>query len=161
MVNVERCDGGPGALRRYSCKLVARCRRRLLIYGWWLDGRIYDQACFVSGVRQLVVRHSRAQVAILVADAQALARRGGPLLALARRLPSQIALRQRSPEDAEAPDSFLVVDDQAFIHRPSWSNHSHFVVSDSRSARARQLARRFAAAWEEADTPAVLRELHL
>ncbi len=152
---------GLEALQAHSCHMASQCRRHLLIYSHRLDPNIYDRACFIEAVRQLVIRHPGTRVQILVADTTALARGGHRLIRLAQDLPSSIDIRRRNEEYEDDMRSFLLADEAGYLLRNLW--HDLNSVKGDYYARpvVRGLAGEFQRIWERSGADPGLRRLHL
>jgi hypothetical protein len=98
-------------------------------------------------------------VRVIVVEPERLRGESHPLLPLAQRLSSVFALRTPvDPEDRQAAEGYLVVDETAYAFRPLATRFEGSGCLDG-PARARQLAQEFDRRWERARELTELRAL--
>ncbi len=151
---------GLAALQHHTCRMAGQARRVLRLYSHGLDPRIYDRACFLEGVRNLVTGHARAVVEILVADPEEAAR-GHGLVHLARDLPSRVVLRVRPGELEGDTRSFLLADGSGLLFRALWSDPASLRVDYAAPGEVRRLTREFSEIWQRSASHPALRRLYL
>lgn len=139
---------------------VASAQRELLLLSLELDLRLYGSVEFVEAVKRFALSSERAELRLLLNRTE-LARRGHPLIALARRVPSRIQIRQLSHERRrDRLDELLIVDARHLLQRQD----ARELVSRWQ-AEAPAIAKRerddFIQLWEESEPAADLRELSI
>ncbi len=152
---------GLGALREHSCQMAAQCRRRLMIYSFRLNPEIYNQPCFVEAVRQLIIRHARTRIQILVAETDELGRGGGGLVQLAQDMASSVEIRRRAEEFRSRQRSFMLADDCGYILRNLWSDLNNVRFDYHAPYVVRGLADDFLLEWEQSEADPSLRRLSI
>jgi len=140
--------------------LIESARRTVIILSATLDPGVFAAPQTLSAISALARRSRSAHVRILVEDTKAIASDNHPLLQLAQRLPSKVAMR-RLPTDASPPrTSFVVVDEIGIWIQPDksvyvgWSNPNDRV-------EARRLVDQFVWLYERSSDDPELRLLSL
>ncbi|ROH91037.1 hypothetical protein ED208_08700 [Stagnimonas aquatica] len=139
---------------------VGGARREVLLLSLELDPRLYGSAELVEAVQRFALSSERAELRLLLNRTE-LARRGHPLIALARRLPSRIQIRQLSPERRrDRLDELLIVDGRHLLQRKDarellsrWQTEAPAVAKRERED--------YIQLWEESEPAADLRELSI
>ena len=148
-------------LRRHSCAMAEGCRRRLLIYSHRLNPEIYNRACFLEAVRQLIIRHASTRIRLLVADTTELARGGYRLVQFAQDMASSVEIRRRAAEFDGDLRSFLLADESGYIQRNLWHDLNNARGSYYDPPRVRNLAEEFMQVWEQSEPDPALRRLSI
>ena len=140
--------------------LARSARRQLAILSPSLDPPLFEPPGVTEALTTLCRGTREAQVRILVADGRALTARGSGLLALARRLPSKLSLREL-PEHPQWPgDSCVVRDRDGLLALPADPLSGGSYYPEDRPRAARELDR-FDTLWRQGQETAELRALHL
>lgn len=151
----------PDATRAALRHLAEQARRQLAILTPDLEPCLYDQPALLAALRRLAVqRRGRVVVRILLLDPLPALRRGHRLLALARRLPSAILIRDLPEDLANTLDPCLIADDQGYCQR-RLQHPGRSAVDFAAPADCRRLLRAFNAIWEQAGEHIELRRLDL
>ncbi|WP_456406691.1 DUF7931 domain-containing protein [Thiolapillus sp.] len=148
-------------LKLHTCRMAAACRRQLDISAHRLNPEIYNQACFVEAVRQLIIRHANTRIRILVADTEELARGGSRLVQLAQSMPSSMEMRRRAEEFSGDQRSFMLADDSGFILRNLWNDLNNARLDYNSPYTVRNLAAEFLGMWEQSEPDPALRRLSI
>ena len=140
--------------------LARSARRQLAILSPALDPLLFEPPGVTEALTSLCRQHRQAEVRILVADGRALTARGSGLLALARRLPSKLSLREL-PEHPQWPgDSCVIRDRDGLLALPADPLSGGSYYPDDRPRAAQELDR-FDTLWRQGQETAELRALHL
>ncbi len=148
-------------LQRHSCNMAESCRRYLRIYSHGLNAEIYNQACFVEAVRQLVIRHANTRIHLLVADIGELARGGNRLVQLAQDMPSSLEIRKRAEEFNSDQRSYLLADECGYILRNLWNDLNNVRLDYNSPYKVRSLGDDFLRVWEQSEPDPALRRLSI
>lgn len=155
-VAVEGLDGFAAT----ALAAVGDARRELLLLSLELDPRLYGSAAFVEAVKRFALSSERAELRLLLNRTE-LARRGHPLIALARRLPSRIQIRQLSLERRrDRFDELLLVDARHVLQRQDARELVSRWQADA-PALAKREREDYVQLWEESEPAADLRELSI
>jgi predicted GNAT family N-acyltransferase len=128
--------------------LIRQARRGLYVYSRELDPGLFDAPRVLDAMRDLCTRGDGIQVRVLLQDAAAAQRALAPLLALAQRLPSAIALREvADPVDRGYPSAYLANDDGGYYFR-ALGHRFDGEAGTGAAGRARQLVEHFRPVWE-------------
>lgn len=139
--------------------VIEGARRRLWMYSRALDPGLYDHPRVLDALRQFAVAGHAPQLRVLLQDALAAQRAHAPLIALAQRLPSVIALREvEDPVDRGWPSALIASDTGGYYFRPLGHRFDGETEHDAR-ARTRQLTGGFDETWERARPCSELRAL--
>lgn len=158
-------DAGPLALEDATlvagaaALLAAQAHRELCLLSADINPRLYDQAAFLSALRELALgRKGQPVLRVLLQDALAPVRRGHRLIELARTLSSAIELRILPEEATDAPNGMLLADDSGYC----LEHKNGGAAVDFRSpSRVRELRHGFDQHWERSAPHTELRRLHL
>ncbi|MBS3958575.1 MAG: GNAT family N-acetyltransferase [Xanthomonadaceae bacterium] len=146
-------------VRMHSAGVIARARREVRLFTRDLEATLYGHPELVEALREFATSGRGPLVRILVVETDRLRAEGHALLLLAQRLSSVFALRTPvDPEDRQAPESYLVADETAYVFRPLATRFEGSACLDG-PARARQLAEAFDRRWERARPLSELRAL--
>lgn len=141
---VETADAALAAL----LGVVDGARRALCIYSRDLDPGLLDAPAAQHALRRLATRDG--EIRVLLQDPAAAQRALAPLIGLAQRLPSALALRAiEEPGDRAYPSAYLVSDTGGWYFRPL----GHRFDGETRlhdRPRGRQLRASFEPVWERA-----------
>ena len=137
-------------VRDFTVALVARARREIRLFTRDLEPSLYGHPALVETLRAFATAGRGPAVRVIVVEPDRLRAEGHPLVPLAQRLSSVFALRTPvDPEDRQAAESYLVIDENAYVFRPLATRFEGSGCLDG-SARARQLAQEFDRRWERA-----------
>lgn len=140
--------------------MVQQGARSLLLYGRYLDGKLYDQAEFIDAVRNLAIQHPQTRVRILIRDIEPLVKHGHRIVELARHLSSYMEIRQIHSDYAENNEAFSVVDERAVIYR-KLSDRYEGIANFNNPNHAQLLSNYFNEVWEHSQQPTDVRRLFL
>ena len=143
-----------------STRMVAQAHRSLSLISPDLEPVIYDQAPFISAVKQLALQSRVAQIRILVQDNSQLRQQGHRLIDLAQRLPSTIEIRKPDKEYPGLAESFLLVDDSGYTRHKLGGRFEATACFNDR-LQVSQLEDVFSEAWERGEPDIELVRLHL
>ncbi len=85
---------------------------------------------------------------LLLQDPSGLSRDNPRLFALLRRFSTQLSIHETGPQSKRAPDSFLLADDQHYLHQLHWQS-PRALLGRADATRVGALTRRFEDLWEE------------
>ena len=146
-------------VRDFAVELLGRARREIRIFTRDLEPALYGAPVLIDALRGFATSGRGPTVRILVVEPERLRGESHPLLPLAQRLSSVFALRTPiDPEDRQAAESYLVIDETAYAFRPLATRFEGSGCLDG-PARARQLAQEFDRRWERARELTELRAL--
>lgn len=151
---------GWSALADAALELIREARESVVILTTDMEPAVYDHEPLIEALQSWLTRARRTHLAVLVRDPRAAAQRGGRLLQLVQRLPSHAAIRRPLVDPNDPNDTFMVVDQRAYFHRPD-PTRALGTASRNSVRRAVALGRRFEAAWVHALPDDNLRRLFL
>lgn len=161
----RRLDGamavdGELAARAALASVISNSGRALSLAAPLLDPGLLDDPLVLDALRALAARRQPLEIRILVDDPVAIARRGGPLLALLQRLPGRFQLRQRDLGQALNADALAVNDRGYAFHRPDSAVPSGLAGLPWRPLGER-LRTQFSNQWDQSLECAQLRPIRL
>lgn len=137
--------------------IVANARRGLAIYTREMDAGLLDHPDVLAALRRLAVRGG--EIRLLLQDVETPQRGHAPLIGLAQRLSSAVAIRViDEPVDRTYPSAFVASDTGGWYFRPLGHRLDGETQLDG-PARVRQLRTVFDGAWERARPATELRAL--
>jgi predicted GNAT family N-acyltransferase len=146
-------------VRDFAVELLGRARREIRVFTRDLEPALYGHAALLDALRTFATSGRGPSVRVIVVEPERLRGESHPLLPLAQRLSSVFALRTPvDPEDRQAAEGYLVVDETAYAFRPLATRFESSGCLDG-PARARQLAQEFDRRWERARELTELRAL--
>ncbi|WFP51558.1 GNAT family N-acetyltransferase [Methylomonas sp. EFPC3] len=152
----------PEAAAEAALALVQQARRLLCIYSRNLDSRLYSQKPLVEALKQFALRNQRgAEVRIIVQEPEAIRGQQLPLIDLAQRLPSYIAIRAAvEAEDLNFRPAFIANDNGGYLFQLQSDRYDgHW--SPNLPAQNRQLSEEFERVWQRARICSEFRALAL
>lgn len=139
--------------------LLGRARREIRVFTRDLEPGLYGDASLLEALRAFATSGRGRTVRFIVVEPERLRAESHPVLPLAQRLSSVFALRTPvDPEDRQAAESYLVIDEVGYVFRPLATRFEGSGCLDG-PARARQLAQDFDRRWERARELTELRAL--
>lgn len=150
----------PDACPQALAALVHQCRTGLSLRLPVLDTLCGDERV-VRALRELALSSERVRIRLLYDDHNRATAHGHPLVPLARRLPSRLALRLSHPEDRDDTLCFAVADQALLLECAGWPRPDNARLFQDRRPLAARRARRFDEHWQRSRPDPELRELHL
>ncbi len=140
--------------------LASQARRTIEIFSWDLDPDLYDDPPFIEAIKQLAINHRKAQIRILLQDANKAVKLGHRLPYLAQRVPSKIQILKPCSEYKEYGQSFLIADGIGILRRPL---HNRFEgeLNFKDPINAKEHQNFFNKAWDSAEPDPYLKRLHI
>ncbi|MGK9067284.1 DUF7931 domain-containing protein [Stutzerimonas chloritidismutans] len=132
--------------RHHALSLMQQARRNLALYSTDLESWLYSRVEIQQACARLLRAHPRNRMRILLADSSRAIRESHRLLALSRRLTSNLHIRRLNPDYPIEQSTFLIVDEQGVLIRPSPELFAGYAVYQD-AARARQRQQMFDSAW--------------
>lgn len=117
--------------QRAQHALVAQTRRQLFILTPDLEPERYNTAEFAEALSAFVRRSRFSDARILLGDPAIAIRWGHKLVALSRRLPSKLRIRQLHEDDINPPEAWMVSDNIALLRRDSPAAHEGMLSAKS------------------------------
>ncbi len=146
--------------RAVCAHMLAQARRELRLLSRELDKPIFDQADFLSALKDLAVRSHQTRIRILLQDHAQVVGQGHRIIELARRLTSSIEIRIPSEEWLDYPKNFMLVDQHGYVHRELATRYE--ATADYHAPlRVQKLRARFDGIWDCALVDSELRRLYL
>ena len=143
--------------------VVTMCRsatREICILSPQLDHAVFDRPDLVDALGELVRSARQTRVRVLISDSRGLMARGHRLLALARRLPSSVLIRQLSEHPDWKGQTVVLRDRDGLLFKPGDSDHNGFYEPSSPSS-TRQHLEQFEELWRNSVQDIELRSLSL
>lgn len=138
---------GRDDIRQHALAMIEQARRSLCIYTPDLEPWLYDHSSIQQACSRFLLAHPRNRLRILSGDSSRTLRQGHRLIALARRLTSNLQIRKRHPEYTVQTSAFLIADDCGLLFRPEPEQYSGHALYCNPS-RACQQQRQFDTAWD-------------
>jgi hypothetical protein len=152
---------GTSACAAQALALVRAARLELLLESEALDARVYGSAAFAAAVQDFALATPRAQLRLLVRDPRAALRNAPALIELARRLTSQIELREPAADQREVrAGECLIADRRAMLERARANELEARLWLDAPALGLRRAAD-FDTLWNQAVPSPELRRLSL
>jgi len=150
--------------RDQACALVlemaAQAKHQICIYGRNIDHVLFDQAEFVDYLSELARHSSRTEIKILVHDTLVNVQNDHRLIALAQHLSSSIHIHNTAKQHQDSQQTFLLVDDFAYLLCPSASVYEGSACLYDR-LEVRILQKKFDEQWDQSIPDVNVRRLHL
>lgn len=151
---------------RSDCKRAARdlillARQRVYIISQKLEPEIYNTREIYQHLLELPTSNRKADIRIIAHDTRVAANQGHYLITLAQKLSSFVQIRTTvTREDRQFPESWLIVDDMAYMRIRNPALYEGNVETDNR-LETRAYADRFESIWESCEVDQNTRRLSL
>jgi hypothetical protein len=137
----------PDQARALLLSLLQQARRSLCLFTPDLEPWLYNHNLIQDSCRAFLLGHPHNQLRILLRDSSRAVRDGHRLLALSRRLSSNLHIRKLHPEYPAEEVAFLLADDRGLLLRPEPDQYAGYALfNDPGRTRLRQT--QFDQAWE-------------
>lgn len=140
-------------------RLVGLGRKSIRLFSPTLDAQVYDDEQLVDSISSLLRGYAKAEVRILVANADKLAGRRSRLVQLSKRLPSKCLIRELIIENDRFDEDSLIIDHSAGIFRRQ-QQKTAFMHENARSVLKSRIEH-FDYLWERSTSNVALRDLSL
>jgi hypothetical protein len=150
----------PQQARAHVLALIQQAQRNLCLYSDDLEPWLYHHSSVQQACTRLLLSSPRARLRILLRDPTRAVKEGHRLLALSRRLSSNLHIRKLNPDYANEELAFLIADDRGLFVRPELDQQSGYTLYND-PARVRQRQTQFEQAWDTSITDPDLRSFLL
>jgi hypothetical protein len=146
--------------RHAALRLVDQAHRTLDILSYDLDAPIYNQAPFISALKNLAIRSRYSRIRILLQTNERVQKEGHRLIELWRRLTSVIEIRRPHKDYIDHPENFLLADESGYLQ---WDLMNRYEGSADFHAKLQtgRYADFFKEVWERSELDSELRHLHI
>lgn len=151
---------GNEAFNAAQLKLVAQARRELYILTPDFEAERYNDSAFSDALSAFVRRSRYADARILVGDPRIALRWGHHVVTLAKRLTSNLRIRQVHADDFDPEEAWIVADGIGLLRRDS-SESMQGSLSAKSIPYARRASERFSELWERSEEIQDFRSLHI
>lgn len=138
---------GPDQFQRATLAFVSQARRELYIVSPDFEPERFNNPEFASALSAFARRSRYADVRILIGDPAVAVRWGHKVVALARRLPSALRIRQLDEDDFDPQEAWMVADDIALLRREGSDGFNGSLVARA-IPHAQRATLRFTEWWE-------------
>lgn len=151
---------GNEAFNAAQLKLLAQTRRELFILTPDFEAERYNDIAFADALSAFVRRSRYADARILVGDPRIALRWGHHVVTLAKRLTSNLRIRQVHEDDFDPEEAWIVADRIGLLRRDG-SEGMQGSLSAKSIPYARRASERFAELWERSEEIQDFRNLHI
>ncbi|WP_192985650.1 histone acetyltransferase HPA2 [Pseudomonas sp. EggHat1] len=150
----------PQQARAHILALIQQAQRNLCLYSDDLEPWLYHHSSVQQACTRFLLNSPRARLRILLRDPTRAVKEGHRLLALSRRLSSNLHIRKLNPDYASIDQAYLIADDTGLFLRPELDQQSGYALYND-PARVRQRQTQFDQAWDTSITDPDLRSFLL
>lgn len=150
----------PQQARAHILALIQQAQRNLCLYSDDLEPWLYHHSSVQQACTRFLLNSPRARLRILLRDPTRAVKEGHRLLALSRRLSSNLHIRKLNPDYASIDQAYLIADDTGLFLRPELDQQSGYTLYND-PARVRQRQTQFDQAWDTSITDPDLRSFLL
>jgi hypothetical protein len=143
-----------------ALKLIQQAKSNICFFGATLDKVLLDHAEIMTSLSAFSRRTPRAQARFIVHDSQQAIAQGHRLIALAQKLTSSIHIRTSSEKYKGLKQTFLLIDNEAYLYCQTATRYTGRVCFDDVS-ESRQLLKLFNTIWEYGSPDPMTRRLTL
>lgn len=151
---------GSAAFSAAQLKLIAQTRRELYILTPDFEAERYNDIIFVDALSAFVRRSRYANARILVGDPRIALRWGHHVVTLAKRLTSNLRVRQIHEDDYDPQEAWMVADGIGLLRRDG-NEGMQGSLSAKSIPYARRASERFSELWERSEEIQDFRNLHI
>ncbi|HEX4870375.1 MAG TPA: hypothetical protein VFV15_06615 [Moraxellaceae bacterium] len=141
-----RLDGA-GDFARATAALLAQARREVQILSPDFEPERFNTADFADQLSAFARRSRYADARILIGDPTIAIRWGHKVVALARRMPTRLRIRQLDEDDYDPQEAWIVADDIALLRRDGMDGYQGSLAARA-IPHAQRASSRFAELWE-------------
>lgn len=152
--------GQPQEARAHVLALIQQAQRSLCLYSDDLEPWLYHNSSVQQACTRFLLSSPRARLRILLRDPTRAVKEGHRLLALSRRLSSNLHIRKLNPDYPSDEQAYLIADDRGLLLRPELDQHAGYALYND-PARVRQRQAQFDQAWDTSITDPDLRSFLL
>lgn len=138
---------GIDQFNRATARLLAQAKRELCIVTPDFEPERFNNVVFADALSAFARRSRYAEARILLGDPSIAIRWGHKVVALARRIPTKLQIRQLDDEDITPPEAFIVADDIGLLRRDSQDGYAGSLAARS-IPYAQRASQRFTELWE-------------
>lgn len=150
----------PQEARAHALALIQQAQRSLCLYSEDLEPWLYHSSSVQQACTRFLLSSPRARLRILLRDTTHAVKEGHRLLALSRRLSSNLHIRKFNPDYPSDELAFLIADDRGLFLLPELNQQSGYTLYND-PARVRQRQTQFDQAWDTSITDPDLRSFLL
>ena len=150
----------PQEARAHVLALIQQAQRSLCLYSDDLEPWLYHHSSVQQACTRFLLSNPRTRLRILLRDSTRAVKEGHRLLALSRRLSSNLHIRKLNPDHANEESAFLIADDRGLFLHPELDQQSGYTLYND-PARVRQRQAQFDQAWDTSITDPDLRSFLL
>ncbi|NQD80038.1 histone acetyltransferase HPA2 [Pseudomonas sp. CrR14] len=150
----------PEHARAHALAFMQQASRTLCLYSPDLEPWLYHHSSIQQACTRFLLDHRNSRLRILVRDSSRAVRDGHRLIALSRKLPSNVQIRRCHPDYPFPDGAFLLADDQGMLVRPEPDRFAGYAKYQD-PGRVRQLQRLFNQTWDTSITDPDLRSFLL
>ena len=156
---VLRLDGLDD-FKRATRTLLAQARREVYLLTPDFEPERFNNVDFVDALSAFARRSRYTDARILVGDPAIAVRWGHKVVALARRLPTRLRIRQLHEDDVDATEALIVADDIGLLRREGREGLKGSLVARA-IPHAQRASNRFTEMWERSQEVADFRNLDI
>ena len=146
--------------RLVCAHMLSQVQRELCLFTRDLDKPVYDQAPFLTGVRELALCNRLSRIRILLQDHERVVKQGHRLIELVRHLSSSAEIRVPHGDWLAHPENFLLADQYGYVHR-ELSTRYEAKADYFAPLKVRHMRSQFDEIWESSQVDSELRRLYL
>lgn len=150
----------PQEARAHTLALLQQARHSINLYSGDLEPWLYNHSSVEQACRQFLLANPRNRMRILLKDCSRAIKEGHRLVALARRLPSNLQIRKLNPHQPIDDSAVLLIDSCGVSLRADADPYNGYALYND-PARLRSRLESFNKAWETSISDADLRSFLL
>lgn len=154
-----RLDGSDD-FERATRALLAQARREVYILTPDFEPERFNNVDFVDALSAFARRSRYTDTRILVGDPTLAVRWGHKVVALARRIPTRLRIRQLHEDDVDATEALIVADDIALLRREGTDGFKGSLAARA-IPHAQRASNRFTEMWERSQEVADFRNIDI
>ncbi len=132
---------------RFVGQLLERAQRSILVFAPILEPAFFDHSNVIERLASFAVAHRRNLARFLVEDATLSVQHNTRLAELSRRFSDFIRLQQVDEDHRSLRETYMVVDERAYLHQPELDKADYLAALDGRR-QARLLSQEFERMWD-------------
>jgi len=140
--------------------LAQQSQRKIDIISKSLDPKIYDNAEYITAIKQLSISSQFTKIRFLLKDSEPMVKNGHRIIELIQQLTSSVEVRQIPQEYESYNEAFSLFDEKGIIFQNE-ANRYEGMANFNRPRLASELTSFFNEVWERSSNDANLRRLYL
>ena len=148
------------AIKVINIEFAQQSQRKIDVFSKYLDSKIFDNAEYISAIKQLSISSHFTKIRFLIKDSEPMVKNGHRIIEIIQQLTSSVEVRQIPKEYESYNEAFSLFDEKGIIFQND-ANRYEGMANFNRPRLASELTTFFNQVWERSSNDANLRRVYL